>query len=104
MALNHRRPFSAQFFFEGFYDSGMIVSGIVNTIAGKKIQNPAPIRGLQDCSPAPRVANIHPKNVQQPQPLRIYVLAVLEILVIAEAGLCEIDQLCRGHNVNQSPI
>ena len=52
MALQHRRPGAIQFLLERRDDRGMIVAGVVDAVAGEKIENAAAVGREQFCSGA----------------------------------------------------
>jgi hypothetical protein len=60
---------------------GMIVTHVVNTVAGIEIQNPPPIIGEEFGTEATRVTDIHPEHVEQAHSLRIDVLFVQRLLL-----------------------
>ena len=54
----------------------MVVTRIVDAVAGKEIEDPESIRGEQLCPHATFVAQIHFEQPEQLDPLRIYVVRV----------------------------
>ena len=65
-----------QFILNGLNHRGMIVPQVVNTIAGKKIEDPAAVVGEKLGSFAARVARVHLENIQQTRPLGIHAIPV----------------------------
>jgi hypothetical protein len=54
----------------------MVVAGVVDAIAGKKVQDAPPVFSKEFAAGATLVANVHVQDVQQRNPLRIYILFV----------------------------
>ena len=76
VALQHGGTGAVQFFLERGDDGGVVVSGIVNAIAGEEIENAAAVRGKQFGGSAALVLHIHLKNVEQLDPLRVDVIGI----------------------------
>ena len=54
----------------------MVVAYIVNAIPGEEIQDPSPIRREQLAAETTLVANIHLQQMQQTNPLRVYMFGI----------------------------
>ena len=76
VALQHHRATLLQFINDSGQYVGMIVSHIVNTVPGKKIENATAVRCEQLGSQAPFIADGEVKYFEQLLPLRIHVLGV----------------------------
>ena len=78
MALQHRGAVPFELVMKGRDDRRVIVTGVVDTVAGQEIENRAAIRGAKFHSLATLIADVHLQNVEQPRPLRVHVLCVFE--------------------------
>jgi hypothetical protein len=76
VALEHRRTSPVKFTVQRFDDRGMVMSGIVNAVAGEEIENYFAFGGMQFRAGTLRVLRPHLKQVQQANPLRIDVIDV----------------------------
>ena len=76
MALQHRRTLPLQFLLDRCDDGRVVVAGVVNTIAGEKIENAPAIGREKFGSVAMCVLNVHLQNVEQSHPLRIYAVPI----------------------------
>ena len=76
VALQHRRPAPVEFALQSLDNARMVMAGVVDAIAGQKVQNAAPIRGEQRRTGAAVVRRVHAQNVEEANPLRIYVQAI----------------------------
>src|SRR5579859_1781221 len=76
IALQHDGATFIKLVFDGTNDVRMIVAGVVNAIAGKKVNDTAAIRGEEFRTEAARVFDIQTEQVQQGDPLRVYIFGV----------------------------
>jgi hypothetical protein len=76
MCLNHRRARKIELFAKRVNHGGMVVAYIVNAISGEEIEDAPPVISEQFGTRAALVSDIHFQQVEQPDPLRIYVFGV----------------------------
>jgi hypothetical protein len=88
MALQHRWAAAVQFLMRCFDDGGVIVSGVINAVAGEKIQDRAIAGGAQRFAAALDIVDIHIQQLQQPGPLRVHVRGVG---AVTRSGLLDRD-------------
>ena len=91
VALQHGWPAAIELILEGRDDGGVIVPGIVDRIAGEKIENAPAIAGIQFGPFATLVADVHLKEVEKPDPLGIYVIRVSRT---CDGGNSKLRQIC----------
>ena len=61
---------------KGAHDIGMVVTAIVNRVAGKEVEN-APSILYEECrSQAALIADVHSQQIKRPHQFRIYILGV----------------------------
>src|SRR6185312_13767922 len=77
--LDHGRSTTLQFVPYRCDYSRMIVSDVVYAVTGEKIQDTTALRSEEFASKTTFVANIHLKQVQQSDPLRIYIFGIRSI-------------------------
>ena len=66
------------------HDSGMIMSGVVNAVAGEKSRILTPSEVVNSTPRAASIADVHAQQLQQASPLRIDVL----LIKLRPRGLC----------------
>src|ERR1700676_2310316 len=71
MALQHGWTALVQFILQRGDDMGMIVAGVVDTVAGEKVEDPAAILGEKFRPGTGSIRNVHLQEVEQRHPLRI---------------------------------
>jgi hypothetical protein len=86
MVCQHGGTAMLQRIFDGLDNRGMIVAQIVNTVAGKKVEDSTAIFGEELGSFAARIARVHPQNFQQPHPLGIDAFLVQRVFDQSAAG------------------
>lgn len=76
MRLDHRRPATFKLFAYRSDHRRMVVAYIVNAIPGEEIQDPPPVRREQLAAETTLVTNIHLQQIQQTNPLRVYMFGI----------------------------
>jgi hypothetical protein len=82
VALQHGWAGKVQFLFQRGDEPGMVVTDVVDTIAGIKINDPPTITSVKLGPFAALILDIHFHDVEQSRPLRVY-----EALVIFDSSI-----------------
>src|SRR6202158_1557706 len=77
MALQHRRTTPIHFNFQRLNDVGMVVSGVMNTVADQEVEDATAVFREQLTTETALVFDVHAQQVEQRDPLRVHVFFVV---------------------------
>ncbi len=76
VALQHGGAAAVEFILERFDDSGVVVAGVVDAIAGEEVEDAAAVGGKELGGGAAFRLHVHLQDLEQADPLRVHAIGV----------------------------
>src|SRR5690348_13701857 len=96
MALQHRGTAQVELAMQRLDNSRMIMSGIMDTVSGEKIEDHLAIAGIEFASRAAREFPPHLQQLKQSDPLRVDMIDI-GLLGRADPGRCHVHKVLRAY-------